>query len=108
MDMEGTGVSGRSASTRSRVGRGAEWFVSGCGVLVVMGSAILYITGLSRTVGLLALPFAIVLFASAGYVHRRRWPHPVWVVAFALIAVVTVGCGIWLLVYSALHPPVAV
>ena len=77
---------------------------------LVMGVAVaLYLSGLSRAVGVVIFPLGVVA-ALAGLVMRRRGTRPgrVWIILYAALVTMLAIYGIWLLIYSAMHPPVVV
>lgn len=70
----------------------------------MLGAGVLYVSGLSRAVGvvLAAIGGAGVLTAFA--VHRSRaWPARRWLVAVVVLLLALVAYGVWLMIYSATH-----
>ena len=90
--------------------RTVDWAsTTGFGSLLMSGAVVLYVSGLSRAVGVVIFPVGAVA-AVAGLVMRRRgrWPGRLWVILYAVLVALLVVYGVWLLIYSSMHPPVPV
>jgi len=75
------------------------------GVVLLLGAAALYVSQLSRAVGVVGS--ATILGA---YMARRRgaWPSRPWLIAVAALLVALMSYGLALLIYGVSHPPVTV
>ena len=81
-------------------------------VVLLLCAAILYVSGLSRAVGVVVAVVVVVAVATllGAFMARREgaWPSRPWLITVAVLHVALVAYGVALLIYSALHPPVLV
>lgn len=110
--IEGTNVSESATvpTARRQVGPPAhvEW-LAGSGIALMLGAAALYVSALSRAVGVvLAVVGGSAVLGALAVRRRGMWPSRPWLVAAAALLIALVAYGGWLLTYSATHPPVAV
>jgi hypothetical protein len=83
--------------------------VFGTGFVLLLCAAVLYVSGLSRAVGLVVAVVGVATVLGAFVAHRRSaWPSRSWLIAVAVLLVALVAYGVSLLIYAAMHPPVAV
>jgi len=76
---------------------------------LLLCSAVLYVSGLSRAVGVVVAVVAVATLLGAFMARRSRaWPSRPWLITVAVLLVALVAYGVALLIYSALHPPVLV
>ena len=103
MDAGATYPESRQAGQPAYVGH-----VFGAGVVLLLCAAILYVSGLSRAVGVVAVVAVATLLGA--FIARREgaWPSRPWLITVAVLLVALVAYGVVLLIYSALHPPVLV
>ena len=82
--------------------------VLAAGAALLLCAAVLYVSGLSRAVGVVVagLGAATILGASVAY-RAKAWPSRPWLIAAAVLVVALVAYGVALLIYGAMHPPVA-
>jgi hypothetical protein len=80
--------------------------VVGAGVVLLLCAAVLYVSGLSRAVGVVVAVVAVATLLGAFVARRRAWPSRPWLIAVAVLLVALVAYGVALFVYNALHPPV--
>ena len=104
MDAGATQAESRQAGQPAYVGP-----VFGAGVVLMLCAAVLYISGLSRAVGVVVAVVGVATLLGAFMARRRRaWPSRPWLITVAVLLVALVAYGVALLIYSALHPPVLV
>ena len=79
------------------------------GVVLLLGAAALYVSELSRAVGVVVAVVGSATILGA-YVARRRgaWPSRPWLIAVAALLVALMSYGLALLIYGVSHPPVTV
>ena len=104
MDAGATHPESRQAGQPAYVGH-----VFGAGVVLLLCAAVLYVSGLSRAVGVVVAVVAVATLLGA-FIARREgaWPSRPWLITVAVLLVALVAYGVALLTYSALHPPVLV
>lgn len=84
------------------------WAIA-AGLSLLVAAGALYISELSRAVGVvLAAVGCAVTFGAFAVNRRGAWPPRRWLLALAALLVALAGYGVWLLIYSANHPPVPV
>ena len=81
--------------------------VAACGVL--LAAVVLYVTATSRATAVWIAPLGLgLLFAAAWTHHSGRWaPRWLWIL-LGVVALALVALGVWALIYTTQHPPVAV
>ena len=76
---------------------------------VLASAAVLYVSELSRAVGVVLCTIGVAaLLAAAAVRLRGAWPSRAWFVVVAVVLIALAAYGVWLLIYSANHPPVLV
>lgn len=104
MDAGATHPESRQAGQPAYVGD-----VFAAGVVSLLCAAVLYVSGLSRAIGVLVAVVGVATLLGAFSARRRRaWPSRPWLITVAVLLVGLVAYGVALLIYSALHPPVLV
>jgi predicted lysophospholipase L1 biosynthesis ABC-type transport system permease subunit len=96
-------------SSRQRARPSHVRHVLGAGVLLLMSAVVLYVSGLSRAVGVVvAVVGGATILETLVARRRRAWPSRPWLITMAVLLLALVAYGVALLIYSATHPPVTV
>jgi VIT1/CCC1 family predicted Fe2+/Mn2+ transporter len=104
MDSGMTHQESRQAEQPAYVGQ-----VFGAGVVLLLWAAVLYVSGLSRAVGVVVAAVGVATLLGAFVARRRRaWPSRAWLIAVAVLLLALVAYGVALLIDSANYPPIAV
>ena len=76
---------------------------------VLLAAVVLYVTATSRATAVWIAPFGLGLVIAAAWTHHsERWsPRWLWIL-LGVAALALVALGVWALVYTSQHPPVAV
>lgn len=76
------------------------------GVVLLLCALVLYVTELSRAVGVVVAVVGSATILGAYVARRRRaWPARHWLIAVAVLLVALMLYGVALLFYAANHPP---
>lgn len=79
------------------------------GFLMLLVAVVLYVSGLSRAIGVVIFPVGVVA-AVAGLMMERWgiWPRRLWIILYAVLVALLAVFGAWLLIYSAMRAQRAV
>lgn len=79
--------------------------VAGAGFVLTALGVLLYVTELSRTVGLALAPLVVCLLGGAVWMyHSQRWPSRRVCLTFLVICALALAYAIGLAIYAALQP----
>ena len=85
-----------------------EW-LAGAGTALLLGGIFVYVSGMSRTVGVILAVWGVAnVFGSALVRRRGAWPSLPWLVAMAVLNVALAAYGVWLLIYVLTRQVIAV